>query len=220
MPRMASSSRWMRASLSLPCCDSSWRSISMRRRASSSSKRPARAGNAAAYSNAAATSALFTRVLDVRTAVLGPRRLVVAQRHRLLLAVARGLDAAVGNAEHGHHLLYRFGAALPQREVVLAAAALVAVAFDADARIPLVRHVARVRGHQRAVLVLHRVGVVVEEHAALGKRAIGVGELVPHDALAGRRLAHAPIAGDRGELPAARDLRLVEHHFTVGGEAG
>src|SRR5207302_1720160 len=68
--------RAMRASLSRPCCDSSWRSASMRRRASSSSKRPARATGAAAARTAtsasAAKAALFTRVLDVGAAVLRP----------------------------------------------------------------------------------------------------------------------------------------------------
>src|SRR5207253_10286031 len=114
---------------SRPCCDSSWRSASMRRRASSSSKRPARAAGAdaarAAASARVAAPALFTRVLDVGAAVLRPRRLVVPGRDRLLLAVADGLDAPVAHAEDRHHLLHRFGAALPEREVVFAAAALV-----------------------------------------------------------------------------------------------
>src|SRR5207253_6922349 len=33
-------------------------------------------------------------------------------------------------------------------------------------------------------------------------------------------LAHAPVAGNRRELPASRDLRFVKDHLTVGGEAG
>src|SRR5688572_13671822 len=124
MLRMLSSRRAMRASLSRPCCASSWRKPSMRRRASSSSKSPAYAGAAALGASAAAASDLFTRILDVGAAILRPRRLVVPGGHRLLLAVADGLDAPVGNAEDRHHPLHRLGAPLPQREVVFAASAL------------------------------------------------------------------------------------------------
>src|SRR3982750_731216 len=140
MLRMSSSRRAMRASLSLPCCASSVRSASMRRRASSSSKRPARAGSAAATAGhaPAANAALLTGVLDVRAPVLRPRLLVMARGGRLLLAVADGLDAVVADAEHRHDLLHRFGPALPQREVVFAAAALVAIALDADLGVALV----------------------------------------------------------------------------------
>src|SRR5690242_13500260 len=169
MFRSWSSSFWMRASLSRPCCASSFRSASIRRRASSSSKRPAFAapGAAAAKATAAANASpertrraaaarsSLTRVLDVRTAVLRPGGLVVAHRDRLLLAVARGLDAPVLHAQHGHDLLHRLRAALAQREVVLAAAALVAVALDPGARVAVVDHVARVRLHHAAELVLH-----------------------------------------------------------------
>src|SRR5688572_30391867 len=40
------------------------------------------------------------------------------------------------------------------------------------------------------------------------------------DVAGGRRepLAHASVAGNRGELPAPADLRLVKNDFTVGGE--
>jgi hypothetical protein len=81
---------------------------------------------------AAATPLLLTRVLDVGAAVLRPRLLVVAHRHRLFLAEAHGLDTAILDAEHGHHLLHGLRATLAEREVVLAAAALVAIALDAD----------------------------------------------------------------------------------------
>src|ERR1043165_8555094 len=156
MLRICSSSLAMRASLSLPCCESSCLSSSMRRRASSSSKSPAVAGSdsaamqdaAAAMRAATARDALFTRVLDVRASVLRPGRLVVAHGRRLLLAVAHGLDGRVGSAEHGHHLLHRFGTALAECEVVFAAAALVAVALDAHMLASMVGDVARVRLHQ------------------------------------------------------------------------
>src|SRR5688572_12919990 len=158
MLRISSSSFAIRASLSLPCCASSLRSCSMRRRASSSSNSPALDGKAAASaSNApAAIADLLTGVLDVRAAVLRPGLLVVARRHRLFLAVADGLDAAVGDAQDGHHLLHRLGAPLAEREVVLPAAALVAVALDADAGVALVSHVAGVSLHDGAELVLDR----------------------------------------------------------------
>src|SRR5688572_11433132 len=164
MLRMSSSSLAMRTSLSLPCCASSVRSISILRRASSSSKRPARAGKAAASARSAPAAAaelnspaLLTRVLDVRAAILRPGLLVVTGRHRLLLTVADGLDAAVSDAQHRHHLLHRLGAPLAEREVVFAAATLVAIALDADARVALVAHVARMCLDHPAILVLHQV---------------------------------------------------------------
>src|SRR5262249_25043022 len=148
MLRMVSSSFWMRTSLSLPCCASSLRRESILRRASSSSKRPARAGRPAATAakrapahasrRAAALPAIVTLVLDVRAAVLRPCGFVVSHRHRLLFAIADRLDAAVGHAQDGHHFLHGFGTALAQREVVFAAAALVAVALDADPLVPVV----------------------------------------------------------------------------------
>src|SRR5260221_10539276 len=173
----------------------------MRRRASSSSKRPARAGIAAA-SSSAATTTLFARVLDVGTAVLLPRRLIVPRRHGLLLAVADGLDACVAHAEHRHHLLHRFRATLAKGEVVLAAATLVAVAFDADARVALVaRHVARMRLHHALVLVLDLVRVEVEVDAALGEDVARIAQRIARDHRAGgrrgRRAAGAPGGGGR-----------------------
>src|SRR5687768_3442782 len=184
MLRMSSSNLAIRASLSLPCCASSLRSVSILRRASSSSKSPALDGKAAASARSApaAIDALLTRVLDVRAPVLRPGLLVVAGRHRLLLAVADGLDAAVSDAQHRHHLLHRLGATLAEGEVVLAAAALVAIALDADARVALVAEVAGMRLHHAAVLVLHGVGVVVEEHAALREDVVRVAQRVARHA--------------------------------------
>src|SRR5690606_22387242 len=173
MLRTCSSSLSRRASVSRVICATSLRSCSMRRRASSSSKSAAPAGSeSAAAANAAAAESRarrisLTGVLDIRAPVLRPRLLVVARRDRLLLAEADGLDAAVGHAEHGHHLLDGLGAALAEREVVLAAAALVGVALDADARVAPLVHVAGMRLDEALVLVLHRVGVEVEIHAAL-----------------------------------------------------
>src|SRR6185503_15316765 len=128
---ICSSSLAMRAVLSSPCLRRSRRSSSIWRRASASSKRPARAGSAAATSaSAAAAASLFARIPDVGTAILRPRRLVVAGGLRLLFAVADGLDAGTVRAHHGHDPLHRLGAALAEGEVVLAAAALVGVALD------------------------------------------------------------------------------------------
>src|SRR5687768_15265118 len=205
MLRMSSSNLAIRASLSLPCCASSLRSISIRRRASSSSKSPALDGKAAASARSApaAIDALLTRVLDVRAPVLRPGLLVVAGRQRLLLAVADGLDAAVSDAQHRHHLLHRLGATLAEGEVVLAAAALVAVALDADARVALVAHVARVRLDQPAILVLHDVRVIFEEHAALGKDVARVAQRVAGD----RGLLRRPRGRARRGLPRLRHAR-------------
>src|SRR5690348_2404073 len=177
-----SSSFWMRASLSFDCCESSSRSWLIWRRASSSSKRPACAlaeatsakAAAAAIRSAFASPMSLTRVLDVRTAVLGPGGLVVALRDGLLLAEADGLDAVVRHAQHGHDLLHRLGAALAEREVVYAAAALVAIALDLGAGIAVLDHVARVRLHERPEFVLHHVRVEVEVDAALRKDVVRV----------------------------------------------
>src|SRR5690349_9097540 len=162
MLRICSSSRAMRASLSLPCLASSWRSSSMRRRASASSKRPARAGNAAAAMSAAASASLFARIPDVGAAILRPRGLVMARRPGLFLAVARGLDAVAVGTQHRHHAFHRLGAALAEREVVLAAAALVGVALDAHALLAMIGDIARMRLQQAAELVLHLVRIEVE----------------------------------------------------------
>ena len=63
----------------------------------------------------------------------------------LLLAEAHRLHLALRLARHVHHVPHAFRAPLAQREVVLAAAALVAVALDGDARAGVSAQVARIR---------------------------------------------------------------------------
>ena len=59
--------------------------------------------------------------------------------------------------EQLHHLLHRVGAALAEREVVLAAAAVVGVALDAHLRGRVLLQVAGMRRHERLELVLDEV---------------------------------------------------------------
>src|SRR5208282_66623 len=65
-------------------------------------------------------------------AVLRPGRFVVTDHRRAFLAVADGSDAAGGDAERDQRAFHRVGAAIAEREVVFARAAVVAMAFDRD----------------------------------------------------------------------------------------
>src|SRR5688500_9275137 len=103
---------------------------------------------------------------DVGAAVLGVSLLGVALGARLFLAEAHGLDLCGRRAEERHHLLDRIGAALTQREVVLAAAALVGVALYRHSGLAVLRDVLRVRGDDGLELLFHDVAVVIEENAA------------------------------------------------------
>src|SRR5690348_13541852 len=69
--------------------------------------------------------------------VLLPARFVVLRAERMLLAPAHCLDAIAGNSQRNEILLRRIRAPLPQSEVVLFRAALVAVPLEryADLRI-------------------------------------------------------------------------------------
>src|SRR2546423_9411656 len=87
-------------------------------------------------------------------AVLGARRLLLAQAHRLDLVFAR--------AKEREHLLHAVGAPLAQADVVLAAAALVGIALDEHLRRGVLAQKLRVRLDDLAVLVLDVVLVVLE----------------------------------------------------------
>src|SRR5258706_7825386 len=146
----------------------------MRLRASSSSKSAPRAGaaaNASASKRRASADALspqrqraivpslsagplFAGVHHVVATVLGPRAFIVPRIARLLLAEAHRLDLVVGGTVERHHALHLVGPALPQRDVVLAAAALVAVALHRHARGPVALQILRVSFDQRLELVL------------------------------------------------------------------
>src|SRR6187455_3213778 len=63
-------------------------------------------------------------------AVLGPAALVRAERDRAFLAVAERGDAPCRDTARGEIVLGGVGAAIAQREIILARAALVAMALD------------------------------------------------------------------------------------------
>src|SRR3981189_1063434 len=73
---------------------------------------------------------VFPAVEHVAAAVLRPASFVVIAAARFFLAEADRFDLRFGRAHQHEHALYPFGPALPERDVVFAAAALVAVALD------------------------------------------------------------------------------------------
>src|SRR6185312_12255422 len=84
-----------------------------------------------AFPSRASARALGDRSVGV--AVLGPRLFVVAGIDRLLLAVGDRRDPARRDPVRHQEFAHSVGAAGAEREVVLAGAALVGVAFDPDA---------------------------------------------------------------------------------------
>src|SRR5262245_840233 len=114
------------------------------------------------------------RVEDIAAAILRPAGFRRLGAPRLLFAEAHGFDLVLPYAQDLHHLLHGIGPALPEREVVLAAAALVGVALDAHLGGAVLLQVARVGRHDRLVLVLDEVAVVIEEDAALGEDALRI----------------------------------------------
>src|SRR5882672_3137075 len=130
---------------------------------------------------------------DVGAAILRPSRLVMTIGTRPLFAVADGLDLLVGRAEQREAALHRVSPLLTERQVVLAAATFVGVAFDHDMPLLLGREVAAVRFNQRLELATNVEPVELEEHAAFCERAVGIGERIDFlgggiDALHGARI--------------------------------
>src|SRR6187431_120966 len=174
--RMASSWLFRSSRLRRNCC--TWSSSSVRRlavcsslarssmialRASLSGKSWACAAAANSSSTAAAMRALVTSlVLQFGAAVLGPRGLVAAGRRRPLLSETHRFELRVGDAQEGHRSQHRLGPLLTEREVVLAAAALVGMALDRAALAAVGCHALGMGLNQRAVLVLDHEAVEVE----------------------------------------------------------
>src|SRR5947208_1643634 len=73
---------------------------------------------------------IFPAVEHVAAAVLRPASFVMIAAARLFLAQADRFDLGLGRAHQHEHALDRFGPALPERDIVFAAAALVAIALD------------------------------------------------------------------------------------------
>src|SRR5207237_3158193 len=75
-------------------------------------------------------ASVFAVVKHVAAAVLRPAFLAVLGARRLLLAQAHRLDLVFARAQDREHLLHAVGAPLAQAHVVLAAAALIGIALD------------------------------------------------------------------------------------------
>src|SRR5437867_5994703 len=141
-------------------------------RASSSSNRAAWAAPArsAAHSASVVRSRIglvFAAVEHVAAAVLRPASFVVIGAARFFLAEADRLDLCFGRAHQHEHALHAFGPALPERDVVFAAAALVAVTLDEHLLAAVLGEILAVGLQHRAVLVLDVVLVVLIENRAL-----------------------------------------------------
>src|SRR6185295_18514834 len=80
---------------------------------------------------------LIAAIADIVAPVLGPRRFIVARILRLFLAEADRVDLRFGRTGQHHHPLGGVGATLTQRNVVLAAAALVGIALDRHVRVAI-----------------------------------------------------------------------------------
>src|SRR5258708_6311274 len=144
----------------------------------------------------------FVRIDNIGAAIFGPAFLILTEGHRLLRPEADGLDLLVADTEQHHCALDAVRAALTQREVVLAAAAIVAVALHGDLELAVVHHEFGMRLDHRHVLFLDVVTVVFVIDAALCQRAAGFLELGPGialdlrtaDAGAGQRFADRLLA--------------------------
>src|SRR6185503_20107695 len=125
------------------------------------------ARRAAARATQARPASFAAPVDEVAAAVLGPGRFVVPDRPGLLLAEAHRLDLLILGAREAHHLARVFRASLAERQVVLAAAALVAVALDREPCARVLAQIARVRLDRGPELGLDLVAVEVVVDRAL-----------------------------------------------------
>src|SRR5262249_30406612 len=84
------------------------------------------------------------------------------------------LDLLARNAQQSQGAFHRIGTALPKREVVLAAAALIAIAFHAHLHVFVLEQKLRMRLDHSLIFLLDVVGVEVVIDAAFGQRVVGV----------------------------------------------
>src|SRR5256884_7919847 len=110
---------------------------------------------------------VFAAVEHVAAAVLRPASFAVIAAARFVLAEADRLDLFFGRAHQHEHAPHPFGPALPERDVVFAAAALVAVTLDEHLLAAVLGEILAVGLQHRAVLVLDVVLVVIIENGAL-----------------------------------------------------
>src|SRR5690606_6297896 len=120
---------------------------------------------------------------------------------RTLLTVAHRGDLVGRGALEQQGLAHRLGTLLAQADVVLTAAPLVGVAFQADAGARIAGEVAAVGRHHRVVVGLHVEAVVVEvDHPVLlGSTRAAEGAALAVEGAAG---THAPVTDTRGAAAA------------------
>jgi hypothetical protein len=110
---------------------------------------------------------VLARIQHVAAAVARPRLFGVAELLGLFLAQAHRLDLLLAHAQQQQHALHALGAALAERDVVLAAAALVGVALDQHLQLGVPTQVRGMRLDQGLELVPDVVAVEVVVHRAL-----------------------------------------------------
>src|SRR5690606_18475707 len=113
-------------------------------------------------------------VVQLDAAVAGPAVLARGRAHRTLLAVADHVQLAGRAAVRLQRGGDRVAAALAQAEVVLAAAALVGIALEGQARGRAVTQVLGVAGHRGLEFRTQGVLVEVEVDGALPQAAVGI----------------------------------------------
>src|SRR5207245_10223252 len=133
-----------------------------------------------------AGASIFAAVEHVAAAVLRPAVFRMLAADRFLLAQAYRLDLVLLGAEDRQRPLDAVGAALPETDVVLAAAALVGIALDQHLRARVLAQVLRMRLDQGAELVLDVELVEVVVDRAPGQDVVRVLERTPRRGLAGQ----------------------------------
>ena len=108
------------------------------------------------------------RICDVTAPVLLPGCFIVTWRYRLFLAEANCVNAPFRDTQYLKQALDAVGAALTEREVVLTAAALIAIAFHGYPCAPIGAQVLSVRFHNRLEFGFNGGFVEIVVHALLG----------------------------------------------------
>src|SRR5690606_19378673 len=145
-------------------------------------------GTAAALPVTVRPGASARAVVQLDAAVAGPAVLARGRAHRTLLAVADHVQLAGGAAVGLQRGGDRVATALAQAEVVLAAAALVGIALEGQARGRTVTQVLGVAGHRGLEFRTQGVLVEVEVDGALAQAAVGIQVFRTVQAVVGDRL--------------------------------
>ena len=164
-----------------------------------------------------ALSAWRSLIDQIGATVLGKRRVVIGAAAGLFLAQAHGFELGFGHAQCDQRAANRLGPPLAEREVVLAAAALVGIALDHDFLRAVAGQVLRMGIEGRAVLILDGEAVEVEIDTAPGQRVFRVLERIlgiecdlrDRTRAAGGIGRCAACACARGSAAIGRDVRAV-----------